>query len=110
MRPTKIGLIAHTGKPGVAELIRALGDGVRSLQAAGVARSENGSVGRVCASDCTIDDLGRQADLLVVLGGDGTILNVVGQLGDLHQAGLRDQCRFARLPDLRKLFGLRGGR
>jgi hypothetical protein len=25
MHPKKIGLIAHTGKPGVAELIRALG-------------------------------------------------------------------------------------
>ena len=33
-------------------------------------------------SSGTVDDLGREADLLVVLGGDGTILNVVGQLGD----------------------------
>jgi NAD+ kinase len=30
----------------------------------------------------TVRDLGRAADLLVVLGGDGTILNVVDQLGD----------------------------
>jgi NAD+ kinase len=29
-----------------------------------------------------IPDLGREADLLVVLGGDGTILRLVGQLGD----------------------------
>jgi NAD+ kinase len=29
-----------------------------------------------------IPDLGREADLLVVLGGDGTILHLVGQLGD----------------------------
>ena len=33
-------------------------------------------------SEHSIADLGRKADLLVVLGGDGTILNVVGQLGD----------------------------
>ena len=35
------------------------------------------------SSQCTVADLGRQADLLVVLGGDGTILHVVGQLSDV---------------------------
>src|SRR6266403_1626423 len=53
MRPTKIGLIAHTGKSSVAELIRALGAEFEHFK------------------------------LPVVLGGDGTILSVVGQLGDL---------------------------
>src|SRR4029077_3126760 len=33
-------------------------------------------------SEHSILDLGRLTDLLFVLGGDGTILNVVGQLGD----------------------------
>jgi len=33
-------------------------------------------------SSSTIPDLGREADLLVVLGGDGTILHLVGQLDD----------------------------
>jgi NAD+ kinase len=30
----------------------------------------------------TLEEISARADLLVVLGGDGTILNVVGQLGD----------------------------
>jgi NAD+ kinase len=34
-------------------------------------------------SDMTIAQLGAKADLLVVVGGDGTILNVTGQLGDV---------------------------
>ncbi|MDP9005108.1 MAG: NAD(+)/NADH kinase, partial [Verrucomicrobiota bacterium] len=34
-------------------------------------------------SQYSVADLGREADLLVVLGGDGTILHVVGQLDDV---------------------------
>jgi NAD+ kinase len=33
-------------------------------------------------SDCSIPQLAAKSDLLVVLGGDGTILHVAGQLGD----------------------------
>jgi NAD+ kinase len=82
MRPAKIGLIAHTGKPGVAELIRVLGAEFERVKLPVVLEAKTAALAGL-ASDCTIDDLGRQADLLVVLGGDGTILNVVGQLGDL---------------------------
>ena len=82
MRPTKIGLIAHTGKPGVAELIRVLGAEFERFTLPVLLEAKTAAAAGL-SSDCTIDDLGRQADLLVVLGGDGTILNVVGQLGDL---------------------------
>ena len=82
MRPAKIGLIAHTGKPGVAELIRVLGAEFERFTLPVLLEAKTAALAGL-ASGCTIDDLGRQADLLVVLGGDGTILNVVGQLGDL---------------------------
>ena len=82
MSPKKIGLIAHTGKAGVAELVNSLAAdfekaGVSVLVEAGTAEI----AGR--ADSKTTAELGREADLLVVLGGDGTILNVVGQLGEL---------------------------
>ena len=82
MRPTKIGLIAHTGKPDVAELIRVLGAEFERFKLPVLLEAKTAALGGL-SSDCTIDDLGRRADLLVVLGGDGTILDVVGQLGDL---------------------------
>lgn len=81
MRPNKIGLIAHTGKPGVAELTRTL---CKELEGAGltVFLEENTAALAGLPSGRAIPDLGREADLLVVLGGDGTILHLVGQLGD----------------------------
>jgi NAD+ kinase len=82
MRPAKIGLIAHTGKPGVAELIRTLGAEFERFKLPILLEAKTAALAGL-SSDCTIEDLGRQADLLVVLGGDGTILNVVGQLGDV---------------------------
>src|SRR5436190_16182252 len=82
MRPTKIGLIAHTGKSGVAELIRALGAEFEHFKLPVLLEAKTAAMAGI-ASDYKIDDLGRQTDLLVVLGGDGTILSVVGVLGDL---------------------------
>jgi NAD+ kinase len=81
MRPHKIGLIAHTGKSGVAELTRKLS---KELERAGlsVLLETNTAALAGMTSSSTVADLGRDADLLVVLGGDGTILHSVGQLGD----------------------------
>jgi len=82
MRPKTIGLIAHTGKAGASELLRRVLAEFdrRSLQV--LVESETA---RLCGvtSQYSIADLGREAELLVVLGGDGTILNVVGQLGEI---------------------------
>lgn len=81
MRPKTIGLIAHTGKVGSADLIRAVQKEFERLSLSvlvesATARHTGGK------SEHTVAELGDRADLLVVLGGDGTILNVVGQLGD----------------------------
>jgi NAD+ kinase len=81
MRPNKIGLIAHTGKPGVAELTRTL---ARQLEEKGLTVCVEANTAELAgiAAKHPIADLGRETDLLVVLGGDGTILHSVGQLGD----------------------------
>jgi NAD+ kinase len=81
MRPNKIGLTAHTGKPGVAELTRTV---VQELERAGltVLVEEKTAALAGLPAGRAIPELGRESDLLVVLGGDGTILHLVGQLGD----------------------------
>ncbi len=81
MRPNKIGLIAHTGKPGVAELSRKLSAELKKAGLSVLVEADTAALAGLEPSR-TIPDLGREADLLVVLGGDGTILHLVGQLGD----------------------------
>ncbi|MDQ6765617.1 MAG: NAD(+)/NADH kinase [Verrucomicrobiota bacterium] len=81
MRPQHIGLITHTGKAGAADLVRAVAREFARRELPVMLESETARlVGESSAH--SIADLGRNADLLVVLGGDGTILNVVGQLGE----------------------------
>lgn len=79
MSPKIIGLIAHIQKPGAAELVTQLRTdferaGVTVLLEAGAAELI-GEPGKL-----SIAKLGTKADLLVVLGGDGTILQVVSGL------------------------------
>lgn len=81
MRPKTVGLIAHTGKPGSPALVRAVREefaraSVRVLMESATAALVNESV------EQSLADIAHEAELLVVLGGDGTILSVVGQLGD----------------------------
>ena len=81
MHSQTIGVIAHLRKPGVAELTGSvLGELSRRDITVLVESGTATLVGQ--RSELTIPQLGAQADLLLVLGGDGTILNVVGQLGD----------------------------
>ena len=80
MPPKTIGLIAHTGKPGVAELIHAVLEELARFSMSILVEKETAALaGR--KSDGSVQQLAAKADLLVVLGGDGTILNVAGQLG-----------------------------
>jgi NAD+ kinase len=81
MHPKTIGLIAHTGKPGVGELTKTL---ATQLEHAGlkVLLETNTAALAKMPDGRGIAELGREADLLVVLGGDGTILHLVGQLGE----------------------------
>jgi len=81
MRPSKIGLIAHTAKPGVAELTRGLCQEFDRVKIPVLLEAKTAALAGM-SSECTVDELGRQTDLLVVLGGDGTILRVVEQLTD----------------------------
>lgn len=81
MPPKTIGLIAHTGKPGVAELIHAVLEEFARFSMPILVEKETAALaGR--KSDGSVQRLSAKADLLVVLGGDGTILNVAGQLGE----------------------------
>lgn len=82
MSPQTIGLIAHTGKEGVAELVRGIAEDFARRSISVVLEKDTAALmGR--SADFTIAELGVKADLLVVLGGDGTILNVTGALGDV---------------------------
>ena len=81
MRPKTVGLIAHTGKSGAAELVQKVcaefaRSSVPVLVEEATAKLANIPDGR------SISDLARAVDLIVVLGGDGTILHVVGRLSD----------------------------
>src|SRR4051812_44592543 len=81
MRPKTIGLIAHTHKKGVAELIKNVAEEFQRQSVSVLLEKETAALTKG-ESGGTIPDLARKADLLVVLGGDGTILHVAGQLGD----------------------------
>ena len=82
MSPKTIGLIAHTGKPGAAELVGQLG--TEFSRAGLTVQMEEGTADLVgVKSTHSIADLGKEADLLVVLGGDGTILQVVSSLHEI---------------------------
>ena len=81
MHPKTIGLIAHPGKLGVGELIKSLTAEFARFSMSTLLEKETAAVSGQ-GSDATIAQLGGQADLLVVVGGDGTILNVTGQLGE----------------------------
>ena len=81
MRPKIIGLIAHTAKRGVAELTRGLCREFDRVKIPVLLEAKTAALAGM-SSECTVHELGRQADLLVVLGGDGTILRAVEQLGN----------------------------
>ena len=107
MRPNKIGLTAHPGKPGVAELTKTLAQEFERIGIPVLIEANTAALAGMKSSS-TIADLGREADLLVVLGGDGTILHL-RTAGRQHQTRLRDQYRRAWFFDLLELERLRRG-
>ncbi len=82
MPPKTIGLIAHTGKPGVADLVNAIAREFGRFSISVLLEKETAAIAGK-KSGHSMTELGAAADLLVVAGGDGTILRVVGQLGEV---------------------------
>ncbi len=81
MPPKTIGLIAHTGKPGVADLVNAIVQEFDRFSISILIEKETAAIaGR--RSGRTIAQVAAESELLVVLGGDGTILNVAGQVAE----------------------------
>jgi len=81
MSACRIGLIANHGKPGAAELVREI---VAECERRGLPLTlETHTAQSIGAPEsCSHDDLVRATDLLLVLGGDGTILQVLHELCD----------------------------
>jgi NAD+ kinase len=81
MHPKTIGIIAHTGKPGVGDLVNAIAREFSRLSITALLEKDTARIAGK-KSEYSILELGAATDLLVVAGGDGTILRVVGQLGE----------------------------
>jgi NAD+ kinase len=81
MHPKTIGIIAHTGKSGVGDLVNAIAQQFSRFSITTLLEKETARIAGK-KSEYSIIELGAATDLLVVAGGDGTILRVVGQLGD----------------------------
>jgi len=82
MPPKTIGLIAHTGKPGIADLVNAIVREFGRFSISVLLEKETAAIARK-KSGHSMPELGAGSDLLVVAGGDGTILRVVGHLGEV---------------------------
>lgn len=87
-----IGLIAHSEKADARSAVRAMVDALRKKKVEFALEKNTATlIGR--KSTLGTRALARQAELLVVMGGDGTILRVVHKLG----------------PDIRPIFGVNIG-
>jgi len=87
-----IGLIAHAAKPEARAVVREL---VKALSESKLTFALEKSTAQLAGRKSTLDEraLARKAELLVVMGGDGTILRVVHKLG----------------PNIRPIFGINIG-
>ncbi|MDR3401620.1 MAG: NAD(+)/NADH kinase [Chthoniobacter sp.] len=81
MSACRIGLIANHGKPGAADLLREI---VAECERRGLPLTLETQTAQSIGArvSCSHDDLVRASDLLLVLGGDGTILQVLHELCD----------------------------
>jgi NAD+ kinase len=80
MRTKTIGLIAHTEKAGVAKLARDVIREFKERSLEVIVENETAKIAKQKAGG-SIVQIAQCSDLIVVLGGDGTILNVVAMAG-----------------------------
>src|SRR4029077_18525214 len=80
MRTKTIGLIAHTEKAGVAKLARDVISEFKERSLKVIVENQTAKIAKQKASG-SIARIAQRSDLIVVLGGDGTILNVVTMAG-----------------------------
>jgi NAD+ kinase len=80
MRTKTIGLIAHTEKAGVAKLARDVISEFKERSLKVIVENETAKIAKQKASG-SIAQIAQRSDLIVVLGGDGTILHVVATAG-----------------------------
>ncbi|MDD5348640.1 MAG: NAD(+)/NADH kinase [Chthoniobacteraceae bacterium] len=76
-----VGLVAHCAKPNAGALLRQLAAELRACGAEVLLETDSAA----CAGEpggISYAELGRRCHLLLVLGGDGTILKVVHELGE----------------------------
>jgi NAD+ kinase len=76
-----IGLVAHTGKPGALAMAARLRDEFQKQGATVRVETRTAEMIGGCAGEST-ELLARDCELLVALGGDGTILQVVHEMGE----------------------------
>jgi NAD+ kinase len=81
MPPKLIGLIAHTDKLNASSIIRSIFEFFKTKDIPLILEAKTASlIGRRSAA--TRRSLGERCDLIIVLGGDGTLLRVVYDLGE----------------------------
>ena len=105
MPPKTIGLIAHTGKRGVADLIKAVAEEFARYSIAVLIEKDTAAIARK-QSDLTIPELGAQTDLLVVLRRRRNDSSCGWSPRRSGEAYFRNQCWLVRLFDLCQFFGL----
>ena len=76
-----VGLVAHSEKPKAAELLRLLGAELRACGVQVLMETESARLTGE-ADSLPVAELGKRCAMLLVLGGDGTILKVVHELGE----------------------------
>jgi len=81
VRTQTIGLVAHPHKPGVGELARMMAAEFQKYSREVLIENETAALARRAGAG-TIAEIAERVDLVLVLGGDGTILNVVASAGE----------------------------
>lgn len=77
----KVGLLARVDKPQAAPLVRSLRDALSARGAEVLLESRTAGLLGGAEGGCGEEELARACDLVVVLGGDGTILRALHRMG-----------------------------